>query len=240
MVALWVLSLALRDASIIDPVWGVAFAVVAWIAFALGDGSSTRSLVLAVLVSVWGLRLAGYLLVRKRSERVEDPRYTALRERYSRHFSLVSLAVVFLFQGVLVWIVSLPVQAAAPQSDALGVLDVAGLAIWAVGMFFEAVGDEQLRRFKADPANTGHILDTGLWRYTRHPNYFGDFVIWWGVFLVALSTAVWWTIIGPLVMSMLLIRVSGKRLLESYLGDRPGYADYAARTSGFFPAPPRR
>jgi steroid 5-alpha reductase family enzyme len=241
MVAFWVVSLALRDASIVDPIWGLAFAAVVWISFLLGDGSSERRLTLALLVSIWGLRLAGYLLARKRSERCEDPRYTALRERYAGRFPIVSLVVVFLFQGILVWVVALPVQVAATQPDRLGALDWAGVAVWAVGMIFEAVGDEQLRSFKADPANRGRVMDRGLWRYTRHPNYFGDFMVWWGIYLMALSTGgAWWTIIGPLVMSTLLIRVSGKRLLEAHLGKRPGYADYVARTSGFIPLPPRR
>jgi steroid 5-alpha reductase family enzyme len=138
------------------------------------------------------------------------------------------------------WVVSLPLAAAAPQPDRLGVLDALGGAIWAVGLFFEAVGDRQLASFKANPANAGRVMDRGLWRYTRHPNYFGDFLVWWGIYLIALSTGgAWWAIAGPLVMSTLLIRVSGKGLLERHMRARPGYAEYVARTSGFFPRPPR-
>lgn len=241
MLALWALSLPLRDVSIVDLGWGLGFVVVAWIAFIVGEGCLGRRLLLAVLVSVWGLRLFGYLFVRKLSERREDPRYTAIRERYGPRFPLISLGVVFLFQGVLIWVVSLPVQGSASQLDRLGALDWAGIAVWGVGIFFEAVGDAQLRRFKVDPANKGRVMDRGLWRYTRHPNYFGDFMVWWGIYLAALSTGgAWWTIIGPVVMSTLLIGVSGKRLLERYMSKRPGYAHYVARTSGFFPLPPRR
>lgn len=240
MLLLWTLSIPLRDASIADPGWGLGFVIVAWIAFGLSDGCRARGLMLAVVVSIWGLRLCGYLLVRKRSERREDPRYSVLRHRYGPLFPLISVGVVFLFQGVLIWIVSLPVQASAVRLDPVGMLDWVGVAVWAVGVLFEAVGDGQLRRFKGDPANKGRVMDRGLWRYSRHPNYFGDFMVWWGIYLVALSAgSAWWTIVGPLVMSTLLIRVSGKRLLETQLGERPGYAAYVARTSGFFPLPPR-
>jgi steroid 5-alpha reductase family enzyme len=137
--------------------------------------------------------------------------------------------------------VSLPLQAASAQDDALGALDVVGVAVWAVGLFFEAVGDAQLARFKADPANRGRVMDRGLWRYTRHPNYFGDFLVWWGIYVIALSTGgAWWTIVSPLVMSVLLLRVSGKDRLEREMEHRrPGYRDYVARTSGFVPLPPR-
>ncbi len=238
---LWILSLPLHDVSIVDPGWGFGFVVVAWVALAVGTGCGGRRILLAVLVSLWGLRLAGYLVARKLRERREDPRYGEWRERWGSRFVLVSLVAVFLFQGLLIWIVSLPVQGSAPQGDRLGVLDWIGVAVWAVGIAFEAVGDYQLARFKSDPANRGKVMDRGLWRYTRHPNYFGDFTVWWGIYLIALSTGgAWWTIIGPLVMSTLLIRVSGKGHLEERMKERPGYAEYIERTSGFLPLPPRR
>jgi steroid 5-alpha reductase family enzyme len=240
MVVLWLLSLPLRDVSIVDLGWGVGFVIVGWIAFALGDGADGRRLLLAVLVSAWGLRLAGYLLIRKRSTPGEDPRYTAIRQRRGSSFPLTSVGVVFLFQGALIWVVSLPVQAAAPQPTQLGPLDGIGAALWAIGLFFEVVGDVQLWQFKRDPANRGRVLDQGLWHWTRHPNYFGDMLVWWGIFLVGLAAGhTWWTVVSPLVMSTLLVRVSGKRLLEAHLGGRPGYADYMSRTSGLVPLPPR-
>jgi steroid 5-alpha reductase family enzyme len=244
VVAVWLLSLPLRDVSIVDPAWGVGFVIVAWIAFALGDGCRNRRLILAGLVTIWGLRLGGYLLLRKLRAPGEDPRYTEMRDRIEARgarFWIVSLATVFLLQGALIWIVSLPVQAAAPQPDRLGVLDALGALAWLIGVVFEATGDFQMQRFKADPANKGTVMDRGLWRYTRHPNYFGDFMVWWGLYLFALSTGgAWWSIAGPLVMSTLLIRVSGKGHLEQRMMQRPGYPEYVARTSGFFPRPPRR
>lgn len=240
MLVLWALSLVLRDVSIADVGWGLGFVIVAWIVVALGEGDDGRRLLLAGLVSAWGLRLGGHLAVRKLSERREDPRYARMRERYGPRFTMISLGVVFLFQGALIWIVSLPVQGWTAQPGPLGVIGWVGVGVWAAGIFFEAVGDEQLRRFKADPAHKGQVMERGLWRYTRHPNYFGDFLVWWGIYLVALSGGGWWTIVGPLVMSVLLISVSGKRMLETYLSNRPGYADYMVRTSGFFPLPARR
>jgi steroid 5-alpha reductase family enzyme len=231
MVGGWVVSLVLRDVSIVDVMWGPAFAVVAWIALAVEGGS--RCALMALLVTVWGLRLGGHLLARKRRERREDPRYGAWRARHGARFPLVSLVTVFLLQGALVWVVSLPVQAA---SGTLSALVWVGVAVWAVGVLFEAIGDRQLAAFKADPANRGRIMDRGLWRFTRHPNYFGDFLVWWGLYLVA---GAWWTAVGPLVMTALLTRVSGKDHLERTMGARPGYADYVRRTSGFVPLPPR-
>ncbi len=239
MLATWGLSLVLRDVSIVDSAWGLGFVAVAWVAFALGDGEQARRLLLAALVSVWGLRLAGHIARRKLRERREDPRYGAWRERHGARFPVVSLFTVFLLQGALVGVVSLPLQGAAEQDGGLGPLDFVGVAVWAAGLFFEATGDAQLARFKADPANRGTIMDRGLWRYTRHPNYFGDFLVWWGLYLIALSAGAWWTLPGPLVMTLLLTRVSGKDHLERSMSKRPGYADYVTRTSGFVPLPPR-
>jgi steroid 5-alpha reductase family enzyme len=242
LTAVWLVSLALRDVSIVDPAWGLAFVLVAWIAEATAHGCRGRRLLLAALVTVWGTRLALHLIVRKLREPGEDRRYARMREKAGEGFALRSLLTIFLLQAALVWIVSLPVQIAAVQTDRLGALDWIGAAVWAIGFAFEAIGDLQLSRFKADPATRGRVMDRGLWRYTRHPNYFGDFLLWWGIYLSALGT--WgaaWTAVGPLVMSVLLIRVSGKDLLEKDIGRRrPGYEDYVRRTSGFVPLPPRR
>lgn len=240
---LWIVSLIARDASIVDMVWGAGFVVVAWLSYFLGGGAPPRRALMAAMVTLWGLRLSLHL-TRRNLGKAEDYRYQAMRKKYGARFPLVSLGTVFMLQAVIMWVVSLPVQAAqvAPEPAALTWLDGAGLAVWAVGLFFEAVGDAQLARFKKDPASAGQVMDRGLWRYTRHPNYFGDFMVWWGIYLVALATWTgWWTVIAPALMSFLLMRVSGVPLLEKSLREkRPGYADYIARTSGFFPMPPRR
>lgn len=235
------LSLPLRDVSIVDVAWGLAFLVAGWVGFAVGDGDAARSALAVVLASLWALRLAGYIALRKLRHPGEDPRYGTMRDRYGDRFALVSLFTVFGLQAVIVWIVSLPLAgAAAATDDGLGPLAYAGVALWLVGFAFEAGGDEQMRRFKADPANRGKVMDRGLWRYTRHPNYFGDFAVWWGLFAIALDGGAWWAVLSPVLMTVLLTRVSGKDLLERSMSSRPGYEEYVERTSGFIPRPPRR
>ena len=240
--ALWAVSVAVRDSSIVDVFWGSGFVVVAWVGFALGEGGGRR-LLLALLVTAWGLRLTLHL-ARRNLGKGEDRRYAEMRRRHGARWPLRSLAVVFWLQGALMWAVSLPVQAAMVGGNgaASAALMWIGVALWSVGLAFESVGDLQLSRFKVDPANRGKVMERGLWRYTRHPNYFGDFCVWWALWLVALAAgAAWWTAIGPALMSVLLIRVSGVALLErSLTRRREGYADYVARTSAFFPWPPRR
>jgi steroid 5-alpha reductase family enzyme len=242
MFLLWLASIPLRDASIVDPFWGFGFVLVAWAAGLAGDGgASPWTWVLVGLTTVWGLRLSIHL-GRRNLGHGEDFRYAEMRRKRER-FWLSSLWIVFGLQAALLWLISLPLQLAhAPLADGRSaVLGLLGVAVWAVGLFFEAVGDAQLARFKADPANRGKVLDTGLWRYTRHPNYFGDACVWWGLWLVALAAgAPWWTAVGPLVMTIFLRRVSGVTLLERSLRERrPGYEDYVRRTSPFFPRPPR-
>jgi len=238
MTLLWVVSVVRRDASIVDVWWGLGFVLIGGVAFQAGSGGPRPALALG-MVTVWGFRLATYLAWRNWGTG-EDPRYQAMRRAWGPRFWWVSYATVFLLQGVLMWIVSLPVQRAMTSDAPLGALDVAGLGLWVVGIGFEAVGDAQLARFKADPANAGRVMDRGLWRYTRHPNYFGDFLVWWGLWLVvARVPGGGWTIVGPIVMSVLLMRVSGVPLLERSLRKRrPGYDDYCRRTSAFFPWPP--
>ena len=241
MVGTWLVSLAVRNASIVDVVWGLGFVVVAWAVRLTADGVTARQNLLVVLVSIWGLRLAIYLFWRNHGKG-EDYRYRAMRKHWGAKFPLVSLGTVFVLQGVLMWIVSLGVQLAQTATEpALGPLHLLGVAVWLVGLFFEAVGDVQLARFKADPANAGKVMDRGLWRYTRHPNYFGDACVWWGIALVCAETGVGrWGILGAVVMTVLLVRVSGVALLEKSLSKRkPEYAEYVRRTSAFVPRPPR-
>jgi steroid 5-alpha reductase family enzyme len=238
MTLLWLASLARRDASIVDVWWGLGFVVIATVAHRYGPGAARADLVLA-MVALWGLRLAGYLLWRNWGAE-EDRRYQAMRRAWGERFWWVSYATVFLLQGALMWIVSLPAQHALASTQPLGALDVLGVGVFAVGLGFESIGDAQLARWKADPANAGRVMDRGLWRYTRHPNYFGDFLVWWGVWLVAAAApGGLWTAVGPAIMSLLLMRVSGVPLLERSLARRrPGYDAYRRRTSAFFPWPP--
>jgi len=243
MLALWLLSLRLRDASIVDIWWGPGIAGLGLVAFALGTGAGPRPALLAGLGLAWGLRLGAHLLWRN-AGRGEDQRYQAMRRHWGARFPWVSLATVFGLQGLLQWWVSLPLQVAqlAPGPAALGLLDGVGVVLFALGLGCESVGDLQLARFRADPANAGRVLERGLWRYSRHPNYFGDCLAHWGMFTVALATPYGWlTLLSPLAMSVLLLRVSGVALLERSIGRRrPDYADYQRRTSAFFPLPPRR
>ena len=236
---LWLLSLALEDSSIIDLFWGLGFVIVAWLGVAVGPGVEERRWLSAALTTLWGVRLSGYLAWRNLG-RGEDPRYTRMRERH-RPWWLKSLVVVFLLQGVLLLVVSLPLQVAASvPAPPLGPLDAAAALVVLAGVLFEGVGDWQLARFKADPANKGQVMRSGLWRYTRHPNYFGDLVVWCGLFLLAAATGVGaWTVGSPALMGWLLRRVSGVPMLEAAMKHRPGYEAYVRRTSPFFPRPPK-
>jgi steroid 5-alpha reductase family enzyme len=242
MVSTWALSLVRRDASIVDIAWGLGFVVVAWLAFLLGDGPIERRLLVAALTTTWGIRLAAHML-RLRLGHGEDFRYREMRARYGRRFPVVSLFSVYLLQGLGMWAVSLPVQAAAalPGPSGLTALDLAGVAVWVGGMVFEVGGDSQLARFRADPRNRGKVMDRGLWRYTRHPNYFGDFCVWWGIFLIALAAdGAWWAVAGPLTMTLIFTKFFGVPLMERHLASaKPGYGEYARRTSAFFPCRPK-
>jgi steroid 5-alpha reductase family enzyme len=242
MVATWLLSLLLKNASIVDIVWGLGFAITSWVLAITIDGDSTRQILLAVMVGSWGLRLGGYLAKRNIGHG-EDWRYKAMRKKKGARFGLISLVTVFGLQGVLMWVVSLPVMFG--NSDAtpgVGPLAVIGVMVWAVGLSFEAVGDWQLVQFKKDPNNAGKVMQTGLWSLTRHPNYFGDALLWWGIGIVGAETGTGVVgFIGPVVMTVFLLRVSGVPMLErSLMKRREGYAEYAARTSAFIPRPPKR
>jgi len=233
----WVVSVVKRNVTIVDTLWSLLFVLAAVVYAGSVATPGPRAWLLLALVSVWGVRLAGYLAWRNRGQE-EDRRYQAIRRRNEPNFALKSLWLIFGFQAVLAWVISLPLAGAIAGEAPLGALDVLGIVLWGVGVFFEAAGDWQLARFKRDPANAGRVMDRGLWRYTRHPNYFGDFCVWWGFYLIALSAGAGWTIVGPLIMSFLLLRFSGVRLLERDIGERrPAYAEYVRRTNAFFPGP---
>ena len=242
MTLLWVLSLVLKNSSIVDIFWGAGFVIFAWVAFFLTpEGYLGRKLLLTAVVTLWGLRLTIYILVRNWGK-PEDFRYQAWRKQHGKKWWWYSFFQVFLLQGVLLTIIAAPLLAAqiSPVPARLGVLDYIAILLWAIGFFFEAAGDWQLKRFKSDPANKGKVMDRGVWRYTRHPNYFGDATQWWAYYLIAASAGGWWTIFSPILMTTLLLRVSGVKLLEKTLDTRPGYKEYAERTSEFIPWFPRK
>lgn len=236
----WLLSLRLRDVSIVDSLWSLMFLLAAATYAWLADGAlDARGVLVLVLVTAWALRLAGYIAWRNHGLG-EDFRYRKIRAANEPHFEFKSLYLVFGLQALLAAVISLPLLAAVNSDRPLGPLDYAGAALWLLGFVFEAGGDWQLARFKARPENRGRVMDRGFWRYTRHPNYFGDFCVWWGFYLIALSAGGAWSIAGPLLMSVLLLRVSGVALLEKDIGERrPEYRDYVRRTNAFFPGPPR-
>jgi steroid 5-alpha reductase family enzyme len=235
VVATFGIARARKRYDTVDTFWGLGFAVVAAAAFPFGDGPLALRLVVLGLTVVWGGRLSLHLHLRNH-KLPEDPRYARMAAGPLRMF-----VRVYLFQGVVLYFVSLPVQFAM-YGTGFGVLGWLGVAVWLIGFGFETIGDEQLRRFKADPASKGKVLDTGLWRYTRHPNYFGDACVWWGLYLLACST---WpgalTILSPVAMTFTLARGTGKPMLEKGMAKtRPAYAHYVERTSGFFPLPPKK
>lgn len=242
MLATFAVALARGVHRIVDAAWGLGFAAVALVTCVLsaGHGDDARRALVTALTMAWGLRLSGHIARRGRGK-PEDPRYARMLGKARGNRNLYALRVVYLAQGALVWLISLPVQAAQYVPGPLGPAAWVGLAVWLVGMFFESVGDAQLARFTADPANKGRLMDRGLWSWTRHPNYFGDFCVWWGLYLLTLPdlSAAALSLVSPVLMSLLLTKGSGKRLLERHMEDRPGYAAYAARTSGFVPLPPR-
>jgi steroid 5-alpha reductase family enzyme len=241
MILVWVAAMIRRDVGIVDVYWGISFVVAAWLAVAMNPPATPRSLVVAALTGAWGLRLSIHVARRNRG-RGEDRRYAAMRDRHGDRFPLVSLFTVFLLQAAIAWFVSWPIQATAVARTAEfpKAVDVLGMLVWGVGFLFEAVGDGQLTKFLADPRNRGRVMERGLWRYTRHPNYFGDACVWWGLYLLAAAGGGAWTAASPLLMTFLLMRVSGVTLLERTIIDRrPEYAAYQARTNAFFPGPPK-
>lgn len=242
MTMVWLLSLKKRNASIVDSFWGLGFILLAWLTAGHGAGFVGRRTLLLALISLWGLRLSLHITWRNWGQG-EDRRYQVWRQKYGESFWWQSLWRVFGLQGLLLWIISLAPQAAllSPEPGWFTWADRLGTLLWLVGFLFEALADWQLARFKGDPANRGQVMDRGLWRYSRHPNYFGETLVWWGIFLISLSAwGNWWTIISPLTITFLLLKVSGVTLLEKELPERrPAYRAYQKRTSAFVPWFPR-
>lgn len=238
--ATWLASLAKRDAGIVDSVWPLFFVAALLVGGGSGPPGGPRAVAAGVLVIAWSARLCVYLTRRNRG-RPEDRRYRAIRERNQPHYELKSLVIVFTLQAFLAWIIALPILPVLKSGAPWGWLDTLGTAVFLFGLGFEAVADAQMARFRAAPARSGEVLDQGLWRYSRHPNYFGEFVLWWGFYLLALGAgAPVWIVVSPLLITFLLLKVSGVPLLERDMADRrPAYRNYIARTSAFIPRPPR-
>ena len=236
----WGFSLVRRNVSFVDSLWSLFF-VMAAVVFALRqDTLGTRAVLVIALLTAWALRLSIHILMRNWGQ-PEDYRYRSIRANNEPGFKFKSLYIVFGLQAALAWFISLPLFPAIGSATDLNLFDALAGALWLIGFLFEAGGDYQLARFRRDGKNAGDVLDTGLWKYTRHPNYFGEFCIWWAYYLFAVAAGGWWSIVSPLVMTFLLLRVSGVALLEeTIVSRRPAYADYVRRTNAFFPGPRKR
>jgi len=230
----YVITLIFKNAGLIDIGWGFGFVVVAWFAFA--SHASLGAAVLTAMVTIWGLRLT-YYVFRRNVGKPEDHRYANFRATWGKWFNLRAFFQLFMFQAVAMWVIALTyilgIKQPAVQSSALLIV---GIIIWLIGFLFEAIGDAQLRRFVANPENKGKLIETGLWRYTRHPNYFGEALLWWGVYLAALACgAPWWTVVSPILITLLIRFVSGVPMLERRNRNKAGYAAYSQRVNVFVP-----
>lgn len=235
----WIYSLLRRNVSIVDSLWSLMMLLCLLVYLTAASPDGPRSLPVLVMLALWALRLSAYITMRNHGQ-PEDRRYQAIRRNNEPGFRFKSLYIVFLLQALLAWVICLPALAAVGSQAAPGPLDYAGFALWLAGMFFQVVGDAQLTRFRSQPGNQGQVLKTGLWRYTRHPNYFGEAILWWGFYLIALSAGAWWAIVSPLLMTFLLLRVSGVTMLEKDISERrPAYLEYKRNTNAFFPGRPQ-
>jgi steroid 5-alpha reductase family enzyme len=226
MICGWLVSLIYKNVSIVDSLWGLGFVLIAWLTFGQSGGFTGRKILIVLITTAWGLRLSGW------------------RKTAGDRFWIISLFKVFLLQALFLWVIALTIQYGqlSPTPAHLTGLDVLGSIIWMIGFVFESVSDWQLARFKADQTNAGKVMDRGLWAYSRHPNYFGECLIWWGIFLVALSTPnSWWTVVSPIVITAVLLKMTGIPLTEkTIINTRPGYRDYIKRTPSFFPWFPQK
>lgn len=235
----WLVSLVRNDVSIVDSLWSLMFLLMLGVYEYLAEWpAGPRQWLVLLLVAIWAMRLSIYISVRNHGQ-PEDERYQSIRANNQPNFRYKSLYIVFGLQALLAGIIVIPLLVASAGIAPFGWLDGLGIGLWLTGMVFEVGGDWQLSRFKANPDNKGKVLDSGLWRYTRHPNYFGEFTLWWGYYCIAMAAGGWWTVFSPLLVTLLLLKVSGVALLEKDIGQRrPKYADYIRRTNAFFPGPP--
>jgi len=239
--SLWfVVSLIKKRNDVADVAWGLGFVLMAWVSFFLSGDSGTRGILVGALVSIWGLRLAWHIH-RRNKGKAEDYRYLAWRKEWGKWFYIRSYFQVYLLQGLFLFFIVTPVLLINKNAGAqLGIIDFVGVVVWLGGFYFESVGDAQLARFIKNPANKGKLMQSGLWAYTRHPNYFGEVTQWWGLWLIALSVPNGWlSIIGPTTITFLILKVSGIPMLEKKMEENPGFAEYKRKTSVFIPLPPR-
>lgn len=241
MTAVFIIAVLKRDNSVVDIAWGLGFIGVALLTFFLDRGFTFRHILVTVLVVIWGTRLAVHIFIRNKGKG-EDFRYAQWRREWGKWFLLRSFFQIFMLQGLLLLVIVYPVMLINSSLETgISFPDAFGLALWLIGFFFEAVGDFQLAAFKRNPQNKGKIMKSGLWRYTRHPNYFGETAIWWGVFLIALSVKAGWTaVISPLLITFLLLRVSGVTMLEKKYEGNKEFEEYAKKTNAFFPWFPKK
>jgi len=243
MTILWIFSIILKNVSIVDIFWGFGYVLVGIFYYLFSEGYELRKLVVLILVAVWGLRLTIYLAWRNIGKG-EDFRYQEFRRKYGEHrYWWFSFFQTFLLQGILMWLISAPLLGAQhmPVSDNLNIFDYIGIAFWIIGFTFEAGGDFQLAKFKKNPANKGKVLDTGFWKYTRHPNYFGDSAVWWGFGFISIAAGSYIPVLGSILMTALIIKVSGVAMLEKSLKDKkPEYKAYIEKTSAFIPWFPKK
>ena len=236
----WLLSVYMRDVSIVDSAWSIMFLVSAGYYYSLIPETDMRTNIIFTLIALWALRLSLHLTWRNWGE-PEDIRYQEIRTKYSPNFAFKSLYIIFLFQAILAWLISAPLLSALHTTDSvssLSAIDIIAMFFWVIGFTFESVSDYQLSKFKSNPDNSGKVMDKGLWKFSRHPNYFGEFMIWWGFYLFAMPYAPAWIIISPILMSWLLLKFSGVVMLEeSIVIRKPQYKNYIQYTNTFFPGP---
>ncbi len=234
----WLVSLVTKNVTIVDSLWGLGFVLIAWLTYFAAEGFEGRKFLITLLVTLWGLRLSLHLSWHNWGHG-EDPRYGSWREKSGERFWLVSLFKVFVLQAVFLWAIALALQwgQLSPRPSHLMLLDYLGIVVWVIGFLFEALGDWQLARFKADITNKKRVMDQGLWAYSRHPNYFGEILIWWGIFLITLATpSSLWTVISPIIITTVLLKMTGVTLMEkAIVHTRPKYRDYMARTNALVP-----
>lgn len=237
--SLWfIVSLIKKRNDVADVAWGLGFVLMAWTSFFISDMSNPRSVLVCILVSIWGLRLAWHIHKRNKNK-TEDYRYLAWRKEWGKWFYLRSYLQVYLLQGTLLFLIVLPVLVINQNSvSPINWVDFVGLIIWLFGFYFESVGDAQLARFIKDPLNKGKLMQSGLWAYTRHPNYFGEVTQWWGIWIIGLSVPFGFVgILGPITITILILKVSGIPMLEKKMAENPDFIEYKKRVSMFFPLP---